>query len=199
MVICAAGDIHGAMDRLYHDVLVFEASLGVRFEQRLNATSRSNLTCAAAIGFHEVMIPERHQAMSSIARNKAETPQNPVPLDLQQAIESLIESHPSLADPEQLRRFNEALSRQIAVRHSQNDKINKAEIRLAKRMTSIATAFSGGATAALIAAVLVPAAPGLAIVGIGLVGLLVSRYVAAAIDNLMERRTSASERSTKMR
>ncbi len=46
------------------------------------------------------------------------------------------------------------------------------------------------------AAVLVPAAPGLAIVGIGLVGLLVSKYVAAAIDSFVERRTSASERST---
>jgi hypothetical protein len=29
MFICAAGDIHGAMDRLYDDVLAFEASLGV--------------------------------------------------------------------------------------------------------------------------------------------------------------------------
>jgi len=28
MFICAAGDIHGAMDRLYDDVLAFEASLG---------------------------------------------------------------------------------------------------------------------------------------------------------------------------
>ncbi|MEX2126020.1 MAG: hypothetical protein WD795_19170 [Woeseia sp.] len=32
MFICAAGDIHGAMDRLYGDVLAFEASLGVRFD-----------------------------------------------------------------------------------------------------------------------------------------------------------------------
>src|ERR1019366_9418558 len=32
MVLCAAGDIHGAIDRLYEDVLSFEASLGVRFE-----------------------------------------------------------------------------------------------------------------------------------------------------------------------
>jgi len=28
MFICAAGDIHGAMDRLYDEVLVFEESLG---------------------------------------------------------------------------------------------------------------------------------------------------------------------------
>lgn len=32
MFICAAGDIHGAIDRLYSDVLDFEASLAVRFD-----------------------------------------------------------------------------------------------------------------------------------------------------------------------
>lgn len=32
MFICAAGDIHGAMEHLYDDVLAFEASLGVRFD-----------------------------------------------------------------------------------------------------------------------------------------------------------------------
>jgi Icc-related predicted phosphoesterase len=32
MILCAAGDIHGAMDLLYEDVLAFEASLGLRFE-----------------------------------------------------------------------------------------------------------------------------------------------------------------------
>lgn len=36
MLICAAGDIHGAMDRLYHDVLAFEAALGVRFDYVLH-------------------------------------------------------------------------------------------------------------------------------------------------------------------
>ena len=32
MLICAAGDIHGAMDRLYQDILAFEASLSIRFD-----------------------------------------------------------------------------------------------------------------------------------------------------------------------
>jgi predicted phosphodiesterase len=32
MIICAAGDIHGAFDRMYEDVLAFETALGVRFE-----------------------------------------------------------------------------------------------------------------------------------------------------------------------
>ena len=32
MLICAAGDIHGAMERMYEDVLAFEAVLGLRFE-----------------------------------------------------------------------------------------------------------------------------------------------------------------------
>jgi len=36
MLICAAGDIHGAMDRLYQDVLAFEAVLGVRFDYVLH-------------------------------------------------------------------------------------------------------------------------------------------------------------------
>jgi Icc-related predicted phosphoesterase len=36
MFICAAGDIHGAMDRLYQDVCAFEASLGVRFDHVLH-------------------------------------------------------------------------------------------------------------------------------------------------------------------
>jgi len=31
MKICVAGDIHGAMDRLYQDVLAFEEVLGIRF------------------------------------------------------------------------------------------------------------------------------------------------------------------------
>jgi predicted phosphodiesterase len=36
MLICAAGDIHGAMDRLYDDVLAFEASLGAPFDYVLH-------------------------------------------------------------------------------------------------------------------------------------------------------------------
>jgi Icc-related predicted phosphoesterase len=32
MILCAAGDIHGAMNFLYEDVLSFETSLGTRFE-----------------------------------------------------------------------------------------------------------------------------------------------------------------------
>lgn len=32
MLLCAAGDIHGAMNHLYDDVLAFEAVLGVRFD-----------------------------------------------------------------------------------------------------------------------------------------------------------------------
>jgi hypothetical protein len=35
MIICVAGDIHGAMDRLYQDVLAFEASPGIRFDYLL--------------------------------------------------------------------------------------------------------------------------------------------------------------------
>jgi len=36
LILCAAGDIHGAIDRLYLDVLSFEDSLGVRFAHILH-------------------------------------------------------------------------------------------------------------------------------------------------------------------
>ena len=36
MLICAAGDIHGALDQLYADVLAFERELGVRFDHVLH-------------------------------------------------------------------------------------------------------------------------------------------------------------------
>jgi hypothetical protein len=36
MLICAAGDIHGSMDRLYQGVFAFEASLGIRFDYVLH-------------------------------------------------------------------------------------------------------------------------------------------------------------------
>lgn len=36
MIICAAGDIHGALNRFYSDVLAFETVLGVRFEYVLH-------------------------------------------------------------------------------------------------------------------------------------------------------------------
>jgi predicted phosphodiesterase len=36
MLICAAGDIHGALNRLYEDVLAFEEALGVRFDYVLH-------------------------------------------------------------------------------------------------------------------------------------------------------------------
>jgi hypothetical protein len=36
MFICAAGDIHGALDRLYEDVFAFEALLGIRFDYVLH-------------------------------------------------------------------------------------------------------------------------------------------------------------------
>ena len=35
MIICAAGDIHGAIDRFYTDVLEFEAALELRFHHML--------------------------------------------------------------------------------------------------------------------------------------------------------------------
>jgi hypothetical protein len=36
MILCAAGDVHGAIDRFYRDVLTFEESLGVSFAHVLH-------------------------------------------------------------------------------------------------------------------------------------------------------------------
>lgn len=36
MILCAGGDIHGALDRFYRDILAFEAALGLRFEAVLH-------------------------------------------------------------------------------------------------------------------------------------------------------------------
>jgi len=36
MLICAAGDTHGALDRLYGEILAFERTLGVRFDYVLH-------------------------------------------------------------------------------------------------------------------------------------------------------------------
>lgn len=36
MFICASGDIHGALNRLYADVLAFECELGARFDHVLH-------------------------------------------------------------------------------------------------------------------------------------------------------------------
>ena len=32
MILCVAGDIHGRLDRMYSEVLAFEAALSVRFD-----------------------------------------------------------------------------------------------------------------------------------------------------------------------
>ena len=40
MILCGAGDIHGALDRMYAGVLAFEVALGVRFEWLLAAVER---------------------------------------------------------------------------------------------------------------------------------------------------------------
>jgi len=36
VLICAAGDIHGAIERLYEEVLAFEADLSARFDWLLH-------------------------------------------------------------------------------------------------------------------------------------------------------------------
>lgn len=54
MFICASGDIHGAMDRLYQDVFKFEATLGVRFDYVLHVGDFGGVRC---IGLNKVAMP----------------------------------------------------------------------------------------------------------------------------------------------
>jgi hypothetical protein len=42
MIICAAGDVHEGLDRLFEDVLAFEGSLGVRFEGARSTKALAN-------------------------------------------------------------------------------------------------------------------------------------------------------------
>jgi hypothetical protein len=100
---------------------------------------------------------DRDQTVST-AKGRTEAPEDEVPPDLLRTVDALIESRPDLADPIQLRRFNEALSKRVATIRAPNTRTDQTEICWARRMTSIATAFSGGVTAALIAAVAAPGA-----------------------------------------
>ncbi len=41
MILCVGGDIHGAIDQFYADVLAFEKSLEVRFDRLSEITQKT--------------------------------------------------------------------------------------------------------------------------------------------------------------
>jgi len=124
--------------------------------------------------------------------------------DLQRTAESLVEACPDLADPAKLRLFNEVLNRHIAMFNlaqatsttRARRQISKTEQDAAKKLTSFATAVSGAVSLGAIAALIAPAAPGLAILCVALVGLLGSNSVARSVDKLMERNQRGSSHSS---
>jgi hypothetical protein len=116
-------------------------------------------------------------------------------LDFQETVESLITSRPDLADPERLRLFEKALHRQIAMRSSTPesaqtqamDPIAAAERERSRKLMAFATTVGGGAAAALITSLAAPGAPVYVIVGMGLLGLLASKFGAPRLDRWAER------------
>jgi hypothetical protein len=142
--------------------------------------------------------------MTANARSKTELDAAKDTADLQQAVESLVEARPDLADPEKRRRFEEVLNKHIANRifmrelagKQPRDEIAKSEIDQARRFTSFATTVSGAVSAGLIAALIAPRAPEFAIAGVALIGLVGSKFVARSLDRLMDKGEQNGSRSS---
>ena len=124
-------------------------------------------------------------------------------LDFQETVESLITSRPDLADPERLRLFERALHRQLAMRGptpesaqaQAMDAIAAAERERARKVMAFATTVGGGGAAALYTSIIAPGAPLPVIAGMGLLGLLVTKYGAPKLDRWWERRRHGHRRS----
>jgi hypothetical protein len=121
--------------------------------------------------------------------------------DLRRAVESLVKVHPDLADPERLHLFNELLNERIATQNlthnlaarQARDRIVSSEIAAARRLMSFATAVAGAVSTGVIADLTFPSAPVPVIVGVALIGLFGSRFVARRLDRLEERKVSSSD------
>jgi hypothetical protein len=124
-------------------------------------------------------------------------------LDFQETVESLIASRPDLADPDRLRRFETALHRQLAklgptpeaARARERDAWAAAERERARKMMEFAMTVSGGGSAAILTFIIAPGAPLPVILGMGLLGLLASKYGGPKLDRWWERRQRSHRRS----
>jgi hypothetical protein len=123
-------------------------------------------------------------------------------LDFQETVESLIASRPDLADPDRLRRFETALHRQLAklgptpeaVRARERDAWAAAERERARKMMEFALTVSGGGLAAILTFIIAPGAPLPVFAGMGLLGLLASKYGGPKLDSWWERRRRGHRR-----
>ena len=124
-------------------------------------------------------------------------------LDFQGTVESLITSRPDLVDPEKLRLFEKALHRQIAMRSptpqsvqaQAMDAIAAAELERSRKLMAFATTVAGGGAAAIVTSIAAPGAPASVIVGMGLLGLLASKFGAPRLDRWADRRQQGRRRS----
>jgi hypothetical protein len=123
-------------------------------------------------------------------------------LDFQETVESLIASRPDLADPGRLRRFETALHRQLAklgptpeaVRARERDAWAAAERERGRKMMAFSTTVSGGGLATILTAIIAPGAPLPVIAGMGILGLLASKYGLPKLDRWGERRRRDQQR-----
>jgi hypothetical protein len=124
-------------------------------------------------------------------------------LDFQETVESLIASRPDLADPDRLRRFETALHRQLAklgptpeaARARERDAWAAAERERARKMMELAMTVSGGGLAAILTSIIAPRAPLPVCAGMGLLGLLATKYGGPKLDRWWERRQRGHRRS----
>ena len=126
-------------------------------------------------------------------------------LDFQETVESLITSRPDLADPERLRLFETALHRQLAMQDPTPESARAARARYARavaererarKFMDFSITMSGGVIAGVCTLIVAPGAPLPVIVGMGLLGLLVTKYGSPKLDRWWERRRRGQRRSS---
>jgi hypothetical protein len=125
-------------------------------------------------------------------------------LDFQETVEFLMTSRPDLADPERLRLFETALHRQLAMQGATPESARAGRARYARavaerenarKFMSFSMTVSGGGVAAICTSVAAPGAPLPVIVGMGLLGLLATKYGGPKLDRWWERRQRSHRRS----
>jgi hypothetical protein len=108
----------------------------------------------------------------------------------EQTVEYLLTFRPELADPEKLRLFEDVLRRRIAVQASNGElaakqarlEHSRKEIQRARRFTTFATTLTGGVLASIITAEVFPHAAAYTLVGVGLIGLVASKYIVSGLN-----------------
>jgi len=125
-------------------------------------------------------------------------------LNFQETVEFLMTSRPDLADPERLRLFETALHRQLAMQGGTPESARAARARYARavaererarKFMDFSITVSGGGVAGVCTLIIAPGAPLPVILGMGLLGLLVTNYGSPKLDRWWERRRRSHRRS----